>query len=216
MKMCIPVFTLLLMLPPTAGVSAGEADLPDLHRGDSNGNGSVDISDALHLLSFLFTGGASPPCRATADTNSSGILDLSDAVTILTYLFLGGVELEPLSDSERAACAAPHVIRSGRLTTEQHGVRGIAEQLSNRTIRLREFHYDGEGEPGVHVWLHRGGDLRQGYAAGPDLRIGFPGYTDATLVVPIPESVTDDMFHSVAIWCVTFDLNFGTARLSAN
>ncbi|HVR75343.1 MAG TPA: DM13 domain-containing protein [Planctomycetota bacterium] len=216
MKMYAHGFALVLMLPAAAGVSAGEVDPADLPRGDSNGNGSVDISDASHLLNFLFTGGPEPPCRAAADANSSGILDLSDAVTILRYLFLGGVELQPLSEAERAGCTGPQVIRSGRFTTELHGVQGIAEQLSDRTIRLREFHYDGQGEPGVYVWLHRGGDLRQGYPAGPDLRIGFPGYTNATLVVAIPESVTDDMFHSVAIWCVSFDLNFGSARLSAN
>ena len=33
-------------------------------RGDSNGDGKVDISDAIYLLSYLFRGGPAVGCRA--------------------------------------------------------------------------------------------------------------------------------------------------------
>lgn len=41
-------------------------------NGDTNGDGNIDISDAVHLLSFLFTGGAEIAqidCPSTAPTN---------------------------------------------------------------------------------------------------------------------------------------------------
>jgi hypothetical protein len=183
-------------------------------RGDANATASVDISDAIYILNFLFLGGPAPACQAVADANASGELDISDPVALLTSLFVGGVTLPPLSEEEEQSCPRLSVLRSGHFQTEMHGVSGIAEQLENRTIRLRNFRYDGLGGIGVVVWLHSGGDVRNGYEISPDLRIGFPGYRDATLVFPIPEWITDDMFHSVAIWCKTFSLVFGNARLS--
>jgi len=59
-------------------------------RGNSNGEGSVDIADAVHTLRFLFSGDEAPPCMDAADANDSGKLDLSDALYTLGYLFLGG------------------------------------------------------------------------------------------------------------------------------
>jgi hypothetical protein len=92
-------------------------------------------------------------------------------------------------------------------------VSGIAEQLSNRTIRLSNFYYDGEGGGVVYVWLHKGGDKRLGRPISPNIQIGYPGYQGVTLTYSIPESITDDLFHSVCIWCDTFYFNFGNARL---
>jgi hypothetical protein len=63
-------------------------------RGDCNGDGTRDVSDAVTLLSFLFTGGILD-CIATADTNDDGDLNVADGVTLLTYLFIGG---DPLPD----------------------------------------------------------------------------------------------------------------------
>jgi hypothetical protein len=56
-------------------------------RGDSNGDGRVDISDALAVLFYLFGGGAAL-CEEAANANNDSHLDLTDAVTILERLFL--------------------------------------------------------------------------------------------------------------------------------
>ena len=58
-------------------------------RGDADGNLSVELTDAVHTLTFLFLGGAKPPCEDAADSNDDGALDLSDAVFTLGFLFLG-------------------------------------------------------------------------------------------------------------------------------
>jgi hypothetical protein len=59
-------------------------------RGDPNGDHILDLSDAISILGFLFTGGRAPSCKDAADVNDDGSLDISDAVALLGYLFLGG------------------------------------------------------------------------------------------------------------------------------
>ena len=63
-------------------------------RGDTNQDGSVDISDAIATLVYLF-GGATVNlgCRDAADSNDDGQLDLSDAVFTLNFKFLGGLPI---------------------------------------------------------------------------------------------------------------------------
>ena len=60
-------------------------------RGDSNLDKTINLTDAVFILSVLFLG--KPPsfsCADAADTNDDGILNLTDAVFLLGYQFLGG------------------------------------------------------------------------------------------------------------------------------
>ncbi len=59
-------------------------------RGFINRDSKVDISDAIYLLSWLFTGSTPPPCMAAANANGQGKVDLSDAIWLLNWVFLGG------------------------------------------------------------------------------------------------------------------------------
>ena len=60
-------------------------------RGDANGDDSVNISDALTVLNFLFGGGAVViDCDDAMDANDSGGVDISDGVRILNFLFQAG------------------------------------------------------------------------------------------------------------------------------
>ena len=58
-------------------------------RGDSNQDGTVDISDPIFTLNGLFAGGPLPVCPDAADANDDGAVDLSDAVATLSSLFFG-------------------------------------------------------------------------------------------------------------------------------
>jgi hypothetical protein len=58
-------------------------------RGDANGDGAVNITDAIGILGYLFTGGVPPWCQDAADTNDTGTLDITDAIYLLGHLFLG-------------------------------------------------------------------------------------------------------------------------------
>lgn len=59
-------------------------------RGDPAADGKQNVTDAVVVLSFLFTGGVEPPCRKSADADDNGALQITDAVFLLNYLFLGG------------------------------------------------------------------------------------------------------------------------------
>jgi PKD repeat protein len=61
-------------------------------RGDANGDGDVtgQVTDAVFLLAFNFTGGPAPPCLAACDANADGKTDISDAIYTLAFNFLGG------------------------------------------------------------------------------------------------------------------------------
>jgi hypothetical protein len=62
-------------------------------RGDTNSDGDVDISDAIHALLFLFNAGLPLLCDDAADANGDGEIDISDAIFLLNFLFLGGPDL---------------------------------------------------------------------------------------------------------------------------
>lgn len=56
-------------------------------RGDSNGDGRVDISDGIRTLMFLFLGAGEPPCSDAADTTDDGKIDMSDSLAIFNDFF---------------------------------------------------------------------------------------------------------------------------------
>ncbi len=80
----------VLQVPPVPPLSAVAAGEPRFLRGDANGDGAVDVSDPIHLLTGLFRAGPAPPCEDAADANDDGALDVSDAVTLLLFLFVTG------------------------------------------------------------------------------------------------------------------------------
>jgi hypothetical protein len=58
-------------------------------RGDSDTNGSVNITDAVRILNVLFLGLGTITCDDAADTDDNGSVNITDAVRILNVLFLG-------------------------------------------------------------------------------------------------------------------------------
>ena len=58
-----------------------------------------DISDAIFILSYLFSNGQDPACFDSADANDDGAVDISDAIALLSYLFNGAGDLpEPFGE----------------------------------------------------------------------------------------------------------------------
>ncbi len=58
-------------------------------RGDANGDGGTDLSDAVFSLAALFVAmSAAPECEDSADANDDGAFDVSDPVYILAVLFI--------------------------------------------------------------------------------------------------------------------------------
>ncbi len=63
-------------------------------RGDANGDGGADISDAVTILGFLFLGDVIE-CADGGDVNDDGKLELTDAVALLDFLFRSGAAPRP-------------------------------------------------------------------------------------------------------------------------
>lgn len=64
-------------------------------RGDADGNGELQLTDAVRILRYLFLGDPEPPCLDSADSDDNGMVQLTDAIRILNYLFLGGEPMAP-------------------------------------------------------------------------------------------------------------------------
>ncbi len=76
-------------------------------RGDANADAGLDISDAIHVLLFLFTGEASVDCLDAADVDASIDIDISDPIFLLNYLFVGQDISPPMPLGE---CGASHFL----------------------------------------------------------------------------------------------------------
>ena len=63
---------------------------PGFLRGNSNGDSSIDLADALFVMNWLFVSGDQPACFDSADVNDDGGLDISDSIFLLNYLFVNG------------------------------------------------------------------------------------------------------------------------------
>ena len=84
---------------------------PLYRRGDADADGSLNIGDAIAILTYLF-GPGSIPCLASSDVDDSGAVDISDAIGLLGYLFLGTLGPRPpfeecgFDDSTELGCDA--------------------------------------------------------------------------------------------------------------
>jgi photosystem II stability/assembly factor-like uncharacterized protein len=58
--------------------------------GDANGDGEVNIGDAVYLISYIFKGGPPPDPVCVGDANGDGDTNVGDAVYLIAYVFKGG------------------------------------------------------------------------------------------------------------------------------
>ncbi|MFP6632362.1 MAG: hypothetical protein VCD16_06980 [Planctomycetota bacterium] len=59
-------------------------------RGDADSDLSIELTDAIFVLNYLFISGRTPGCMDAADIDNNSAIDLSDAIYVLNYLFIGG------------------------------------------------------------------------------------------------------------------------------
>ena len=82
-------FVCSLMLWASLGARL-EAD--SFVRGDPNGDGSINMTDVISTLNFLFLGGSTPGCLDAADADNNGVVQLTDGIYTLNFLFSGGAQ----------------------------------------------------------------------------------------------------------------------------
>ncbi len=62
---------------------------PEFKRGDTDGNGALEITDPINNLAFQFLGTFTPPCMDAADFDDNGKVEITDPIANLSHQFLG-------------------------------------------------------------------------------------------------------------------------------
>jgi len=65
---------------------------PDYLCGDADGNGMVNIADAVYLITYIFGGGPAPDPLLSGDADCNSMVNIADAVYLIAYIFGGGPE----------------------------------------------------------------------------------------------------------------------------
>jgi hypothetical protein len=74
---------------PGADIMLGPQDCGYSLCGDANGDLSIDISDAVFLLQYIFVGGPAPNPLSAGNVNCDAGIDIADAVYLILYIFSG-------------------------------------------------------------------------------------------------------------------------------
>jgi hypothetical protein len=73
----------------TLAVSIRVVDPPYL-CGDADGSHSIDISDGVYLIGYIFSGGAAPNPLDAGNANCDSSIDISDVIYLIAYIFGSG------------------------------------------------------------------------------------------------------------------------------
>ncbi len=89
------VDTILIHAPaainsPEEAVVYLDVTQPDYLCGDANGDGDVNVSDAVWIINYVFVNGDPPDPLQAGEVNCDGSVNVSDAVWIINYVFVSG------------------------------------------------------------------------------------------------------------------------------
>jgi protocatechuate 3,4-dioxygenase beta subunit len=81
--------------PDPVGVVSGNVDginieLPSVRVGDVTGEGTINVTDVIFLINYLYIGGPAPVPLMTGDANCDGRINITDVIHIINYLYIGG------------------------------------------------------------------------------------------------------------------------------
>jgi hypothetical protein len=135
-------------------------------------------------------------------------------LTLLFVLLVGLVAPAPT----QAQITYPRAGWVAKLSTNAHGVRGFAEIVDARTVRLTHFYYDGGG-PAVYAYLAPS-NTNSAFETGlvMEQRLNGKGaYTDSTITLTLPITGPNlDNVSAISIWCADFKVNFGSGSFMGN
>lgn len=102
-----------------------------------------------------------------------------------------------------------------QLSTKFHEVSGTVRIVDHNTLEVEDFSYDGGG-PAVYFYLgteNTQAAFLNGIGVGPLL--SGPAYNNETLTIDLPAGETMDMYNAVSVWCVDFEINFGSGTFGS-
>jgi len=78
------------MDPTTIDIQLDVMEYQAYECGDASGDGDVNVSDAVYIVNFAFSGGNPPDPYEAGDVNCDASVNVSDAVVIVNFAFGGG------------------------------------------------------------------------------------------------------------------------------
>ncbi len=76
--------------PATVAFWDGSVKINVPPAGDANGDGVVNIADAVYLISYIFKSSPAPDPLDAGDADCDGAVNIADAVYLINYIFNGG------------------------------------------------------------------------------------------------------------------------------
>jgi serine protease AprX len=64
---------------------------PTYKAGDADGSGSLNISDAVRIINYIFSSGTAPSPLTAADCDCDTLITISDAVFLINFIFSNGL-----------------------------------------------------------------------------------------------------------------------------
>ncbi|MBK7093216.1 MAG: dockerin type I repeat-containing protein [bacterium] len=71
-------------------IAVTDAPPPDYICGDADNSGSVNISDVVRIINYIFSGGTVPDPLESADVDCNSSVTISDVVYLISHIFSGG------------------------------------------------------------------------------------------------------------------------------
>jgi cytochrome c len=112
----------------------------------------------------------------------------------------------PPTTGTTCASTHPKIGQTAELSTFAHRVSGTAEIVDDCTVVINNFNFDGQGIV-VEVYGGIDGNYKNGFPISDNI-FGQP-YTNGTLEIKLPETVTLDDFNGISIWCTAVGVSFG-------
>ncbi len=91
---------------------------PLFRRGDTDGNGALEITDPINNLSFQFLGTFTPPCLDAADYDDNGKVEITDPIANLSHQFLGTAPPAPPGKDTCGIDTTPDAVENEELGCE--------------------------------------------------------------------------------------------------
>jgi hypothetical protein len=207
-------------LPPPEVCPRGFGEIA---TGDINGDGVLDVADAIALQNNMFRGMIAPACRQAADWNNDGRVEADDASRITTYLVTGAQQRRTLPnnacdsanywpDGQCAPLAleiqAPNRVTSGDISVK-FAIRSPVLEVQGWSLSL---YSDGctitsaspEGTTAAEVWDDPPGIRHLGYNASRVVTDGAISY----VILSFVEDITLDA-RAQATTILTVELQAG-------
>jgi hypothetical protein len=110
--------------------------------GDVNGDGVVNVSDAVGIVNYIFVAGSPPPVpMEAADVNCDDIVNVSDAVYLINYIFIGGNEpCDPDGDGVPDCSASGAFLKSASGSVELNIMNAETDGKKTLVIDLLSEH----------------------------------------------------------------------------